>query len=183
MTPEDSLVIMKVGFHGQEDLSQIVCRKAAELHTHGVCFWGYGGTVCHPTKAILPYISSLPASNRGIHAYFVVTPSPFVSTQGDASEYSVDGINWKPIQSSVRVSASRYALVLDAIEECDIEVNLRDYRVAIGPSMGRTLDLYLVGRVDKAIAVYNPSGSTDRITLRARFRARLASPYAILLRQ
>ena len=176
------MILMKVGFHGAEDLENILCRKLQEIRNCGVCYWGYGGTLCHPTKAVQPFVSSLGAQEREIDVFFAVTTSPYRSSALDASSFSADGISWSPLPPHVRVSASRYALVLKSICVFESTLDLAQYEVAIGPSMGKNLAAYFRGRVDKAIA--RPSkqeGSTPQLVPVA-LRASLVAPYATLVR-
>jgi hypothetical protein len=51
-----------------------------------------------------------------------------------AKQYSRDGIHWEPIPRGVKVTGSRFALVLDEILPGDLDIQLASYEVGIGPS-------------------------------------------------
>lgn len=68
-----------------------------------------------------------------------------------SEEYSTDGrSNWQKIPAGIRVLGSKYALVLDKIEQVDLQFDLAKSRVAVGRKVGRAGSAYIKGRVDKA---------------------------------
>lgn len=173
-------ILMKIGFHGTEELNEIMERKRAEIMETGYCFWGYGGTLCHPLKAIQPFIDSL--HQNSIEVLFVLTPSLFHSDKLDASEYSIDGISWQGMPRDIRVSASKFALVIKDLKETDSSINTSSYEIAIGPSQGKPLPTYLRGRVDKALITISKIKPNEHNLIPVAFRATLVPPYAVLLR-
>ncbi len=172
---------MKAGFHGEEDLDRIVRRKKAEIATVGYCFWGYGGNLCHPTRAIHPFLDTIP--HKAIPVLFIPTPSPFFSSGVPATEYSVDGRAWQPIPSGISVLASSKALILDSLNLVNATVDSSRYEISFGPSTGRSLTSYLQKRVDKAMAT-RVNDFIDRIPslLKIGIVGILAEPYAVMIR-
>ena len=83
---------MKVGFHGQESLSAVIERKGAEEAALGVAYWGYGGTLCHPTKSVQPFGRVCRKNRIPISVMMAVTQSRFISKASVAKELSEDGI-------------------------------------------------------------------------------------------
>jgi hypothetical protein len=97
-----------------------------------------------------------------------------------ASEFSADGMDWKPIPEAVRVLGSRYALCLGSLDETEGSLPLGDTRVAVGNSTGRSGTDYIRGHVDKAcLEVVSDSGADRR---RIGLVADVIEPYAVLLR-
>ena len=183
MKPTDAILVMKVGFHGHEALEAIVRRKRAEESLLGRTYWGYGGTLCHPGRSVQPFARQAAEAGRAVTVLFASTPSPFYGDPSAATEYSTDGAAWEPVPAGARITASRYALVLRNLRECDETLDLGGYLVANGPSAGRRLSDYLRYRADKAVAVANPEGSLEPgPSLKIALTAELAEPYAIYLR-
>jgi len=161
--PGDNILFMKVGTHASEELSEIIGRKRAEIDAEGFAFWGYGGTTCHPATMV-----------QMMSNHFAVPVR--------AEEYSPDGISWQPVPGGINCKGSRYALLIDSLDEVDDVVDLSRTRVAVGPSRGKIGASYIQGRVDKAcLAVTDePAGDPDIVEIR--LRANLIKPYAVFLR-
>jgi hypothetical protein len=70
-----------------------------------------------------------------------------------ASKLSVDGLNWQDIPDPINCTGSRYALVIKNLREEEFDISLPHTHVALGNSMGRSGDVYIAGRVDKACLV------------------------------
>jgi len=69
------------------------------------------------------------------------------------------------------------------LRACDLDLDLAQYAVAVGPSQGRLLRTFLRGRVDKVCAVRMSAAGTDATTLvKAVLIADLVEPYAVFLR-
>ncbi len=175
----DHILFMKVGTHANEDLSKIIVRKRAEIDAVGFAFWGYGGNTCNPTSMVQPFALAAPGP-------IVLAMHPMVSNhfaeQVRAEEYSSDGINWMPVPPEINCVGSRFALLINSLEEVDDEVDLSLTRVAIGPSRGKVGTDYIQGRVDKACldVVDEPAG--DPKLLNIELRANVIEPYAAFLR-
>lgn len=172
---------MKVGFHGQEHLTDIIKRKQQEDKSHGYALWGYGGTLCHPHIVINPFIKSHNISETDLVVCFTVTNSPFVGSNIRATEYSSDGVHWN-ILDTHDVMDSRFALVISDIVPAHFDIDLTQYSIANGPSKGKQLSEYFRYRVDKAVAVRTPNDSESRKNCLISFTARLVEPYAISVR-
>ena len=181
-----SLLFMKVGDHAGETWEQILDRKRRELDAAGKIFWGYGGSACHPLTQVQPFVkaeiesgrppSLLMQSIRSIHDHDIYP----------AVEYSIDGVEWEQIPDGVRVTGSRYAMILGEINEGDFMIDPRRFAVGIGPSRGKRADKYLSGRTDKACLIpATPSVELPPDPESAKkidFFGRLVAPYAVLLR-
>lgn len=175
----DNILFMKVGTHASEDLSDIIGRKRAEIEAEGMAFWGYGGGTCHPATMVRPFA-------MGSAGPIVLVMQPMTSNHfADpvrAEEFSEDGITWRPVPSGINCVGSRYALLVDSLEEVDDSVDLARTRVAIGPSSGKVGANYIRGHVDKACleVVDEPIGDSKMIKIG--LRANLIAPYAVFLR-
>ena len=101
-----------------------------------------------------------------------------------AEEYSADGIHWQPIPAGIEVRSSRYALVLDELQEGALDIDFSEYKVAVGPSMGKVASDYIRGRVDKACITkrqdHSASGTPEPKTVH--HMAKIVKPYAVFLR-
>jgi hypothetical protein len=176
-----AIVFMKVGFHGRETLKEILERKTKEEAEAGVIFWGYGGTLCHPTTQIRPFMSRCIANGLQISIVMTATHSKFEVEPVYAKQFSEDDIVWKPIPQGVRVTCSRYALVLQNLKPCEMELDLSSYVVAVGPSEGRRLSEYIRGHVDKGCGICTTPAPACKPILTV-FTAIPVSPYAVFIR-
>lgn len=183
MTLPPAILFMKVGFHGQETLSAIMQRKAAEEAALGVTFWGYGGTLCHPIKSVQPFGKICLEKGVPITVMMAVTVSKFTSEPTAARELSEDGLLWQAIHPEATVTASRYALVLRELRSTNVQLDLNRYVVANGPSSGKRLGNYIRGRVDKGVAILDDSATAmEPQMLTVEYAADLVDPYAVLIR-
>ena len=180
-TPHTALVFMKAGFHANETLPTILERKANEQATAGAIFWGYGGTLCHPTRQIRPFAERCTTLGLSVSVVMSTTPSKFNAEPKIATAFSRDGVLWQPLPPGVTVKASRYALVMRDLRPCRTELDLNSYVVAIGPNEGKSFGKYIRGRVDKGCAIYRPPLSPKKSILVA-IIADLVSPYAVFVR-
>lgn len=179
----DGLIFMKVGLHATESIDQILKRKRAEFDKAGKIFWGYGGNTCHPTAMVQPFATEVSKRRGKVMLVMHKMDSKHNAPPALASEYSDDGINWKPIPRGIKVTGSRYALVLDQIQDVNEELPLSGLSVAIGPSRGRAADQYLRGRVDKGcFELGSPSPAPKAETAHIDLIAPLQFPYAVFLR-
>lgn len=176
-----ALVFMKVGFHGDEDLEAILKRKAEEEAISGVVFWGYGGTLCHPTRQIRPFAERCKDMGLSVSVVMASTHSKFNVEPTAAKEFSEDGLVWQPLPHEVKVIASRHALIMRDLKLCQIELDLNSYVVAIGQSEGRRFSEYIRGRVDKGCAI-SSIPTLPRKPIAVAFTGVLVSPYAVFVR-
>lgn len=170
---------MKVGPHGGESLEEILVRKQAELEGSplGVAYWGYGGSVCHPTRQVQP-LAHIAEGRVGV--VFIETPSDPKIAPVRAQMISRDGAAWNELPYG-HVTSSKWALVLSTLHVTSASIDLADYEVAVGSSKGRPLEKYLRGRCDKACAWRNPSERQPDVR-RIVAIGQLADPWAVFLR-
>jgi len=181
-----SFIFMKVGSHAGETFEEILERKSREVKVAGCSFWGYGGTTLHPVHHVQPFARLQIKEHGSIYLMMQPMNSHAVPTIVPASEYSVDGIRWEKIPDGIRVTGSRYALVLDEILPDALELSLNAYEVGIGRSSGRIAEEYIRGRVDKGCLVKREESTINqppaKRTVAIGYTAHLAEPYGVLLR-
>jgi len=184
INPKSGLLFMKVGLHAGETFEQIIARKRHEYDVAGSIFWGYGGGTCHPTRAVQPFAKMTIEEGNNIYIVMEEINSHHPPTNIVAKEFSADGINWKPIPEGIEVRGSRYAIVLEELQDGDLDIDLSSYKVAVGPSMGKIATKYIGGRVDKACIALNENGQTgiDPQIKKIRFAAKIKAPYAVFTR-
>lgn len=178
MTPK-RVVFMKVGHHAEESWSEVVARKAQEYRDAGAIFWGYGGTLCHPLRQVQALVAG---ADDDIFVAMQATKSHTNPALPDSTGYSTDGMLWHPLPVGVHVRGSRYALVLDRVQEVEEVLDSAHYAVAIGPSAGRSAAGYIRNRVDKGCFVLRPDAGAASRPWAINFVARLRAPYAVLVR-
>ncbi|RYG86367.1 MAG: hypothetical protein EON59_10160 [Alphaproteobacteria bacterium] len=187
------LVFMRVGSHAGETLDEIIERKRAEVAQVGHAFWGYGGLNCHPRTVVQPYAEDVARQGGVVRLCLEEVPpsrETYWAEDEPAREWSIDGINFKPLPPGIRVTGSRYAFVITDLREQSFELSLTNARVAAGPSRGRLGAKYVEpvgGRVDKAVlqvedesGEIEPGGGVQTVPIS--FVADLYRPYAVFLR-
>ena len=182
----EAFIFMRVGNHAGESFESILERKYRELSEVGRTFWGYGGTTLHPLRHVQPFARLWMQQEGSIRMVMEPIDSKADPDILPATEFSADGLEWEPLPSGIVVTGSRYAVVLDEIRPGQLDLDLGKYEVGIGPSRGRNAAQYVKGRVDKGcfVASQETGGDpgNDRPHLKIGFQARLAEPYAVLLR-
>lgn len=183
LEPGLSFLYMKVGLHANETLKEIIDRKREEIKQAGIAFWGYGGSSCHPLKAVQPFVKEVTAKGTTVQLLMQEITSHHFA-EGLAKEYSMDGKTYLPVPKGVNVLGSRYALVLKNLDAIDVDVSLSQTKVGIGRLAGTNGDDYIRGHVDKACLIYDPNGAPGPIgrTIRLCLAAKLEPPYAVILR-
>jgi hypothetical protein len=185
-TAPDGFIFMKVGAHAGETFDQILERKNGEFSKAGKIFWGYGGPTLHPINQVQPFARTQLENGSSIYVLM-----QFIDSRADpdvvpATEYSEDAVTWKPIPDGIRVTGSRYALVLDEIRPGDLEITLEEYEIALGNSRGKNAANYLRGHIDKACLVRGSRPAVDAKAIlkikKIQFVARLQKPYGVLLK-
>ncbi len=184
--PGAGILFMKVGSHAQETLEDIIVRKTKEIEDTGFGMWGYGGNTCHPRTMVQPFARTFEQRGQAIYLCMEEMESNHFAQPVRAEQFSIDGINWEEIPSTINVRGSRYALIINELRQEDFDLPLSRTRVAIGNSNGRPGHQYIRGRVDKAcLEVLDSAASSifanDR-TIHIGLTATLAEPYAVLLR-
>ncbi len=180
-----NIIFMKIGRHADETLESILERKRAELRRTGRTFWGYGGSTCHPLTQVRPFVRAIAEQGGRVNLLMEQMNSKANPDVQPATEYSEDGISWKPLPIGIVVTGSRYALVIGEIKAEKIQLPLHRYVVGYGKSAGRSASNYIQGRVDKAclISSHNlPVVNYKERMIGITYTAEIISPYAVLLR-
>src|SRR5258705_3361613 len=144
--PGAGLLFMKVGTHARESLEDITARKKKEIGDTGNGMWVYGGNTCHPRTMVQPFAEDLAARRQQIILCMQAMESSHWAEQLRASEFSLDGIEWKGIPPTINVLGSRFALVIKELREEEHVLPLNQTKVAIGNSRGRLGSRYVQGR-------------------------------------
>lgn len=185
LEPGKGFIFMKVGVHAREPLEDILQRKRKELQDAGVSFWGYGGNTCHPTTKVQPFVRELREAGQDVYLCMHSMVSNHWAEPVRAEEYSEDGYTWKKVPKEINVLGSRYALVLESLDEANFDLHLNQTKVGIGVQQGRTGVEYIQGRVDKACLTYEGKAlpaAVDNRVLDIHVAAKIARPFAVMLR-
>lgn len=184
LNPNDGLIFMKVGIHDGEDFQEILERKRHEYKQEGFSFWGYGGGTCHPTKQVQPFSRMKIKEGANIMLVMEEINSNHGPTNLVAKEYSKDGQLWLPIPQGIEVRGSKYAIVLDELHEGDLDLDITDYQVDIGPSRGKVASEYVQGRVDKACISHRKTEIPVEKPMIKKIThiAKLKEPFAVFVR-
>jgi len=180
--PGAGILYMKVGTHANESLEDIILRKQKEIEDEGFALWGYGGNTCHPTSMVQPFATQL--SLAGVPLILAMKPmnSKHFAEPVRAQQMSADGASWQTIPPGVNARGSRFALVLDSLEEAKFELPLDATRVAVGRSMGRTGSDYIKGRVDKACLEWTGDPGAGLAPVTIELVGNVVAPHAVFLR-
>jgi hypothetical protein len=180
--PGSAILFMKVGTHAQETLDDIIERKTKEIEQAGYALWGYGGNTCHPQAMVQPFGKTFDQKGQVIHLCMQPMLSNHFADPIRADEVSYDGQTWEPIPNAINVLGSRYALVIENLKKQEFDLPLYQTTVAVGPSMGRSGDRYIKGRVDKAcLEIVNQPvlpNSDEKKIIRIGLVAELRAPFA-----
>jgi len=183
-TPQ-SLIFMKVGVHARESLESILERKQQEYRDAGSIFWGYGGNTCHPLRMVQPFAIEQAKEGRDVILVMEEIESNHQEPPARSERYQDDGVTWKTMPSGINVLGSKFALVLDQLQFGEMDLNLRQAKVAIGPTRGRMAHEYIRHRVDKGCLNYDPATPIDEILEkdihRIKLYAKLKPPYAVIM--
>lgn len=150
-----NIIIMKYGVHAQEDVQNIIIRKKREYNEVGKILWGYNGVLCNPGTQILPFLEENQKKGEETYLLLVRTFSDYNGEGYVGEQFSYDKKVWKEIPKGISVIGSKYAIICDDLIECDFQLNLNNYMIAVGKSFQKPLQEYFRGRVDKACAFYN----------------------------
>ena len=199
-----AFIFMKVGIHGGESLKKIVKRKQREVNDVGMAFWGYGGTVLHPTNQVQPFVEKWKEESVCIEVLMeeINGDSKSGYPLGTVKQFAVsdkklvnDKELWKRIPKGIETSGE-HALVLDEISPCHMELDLRQFEVDRPRKKAINATQYLAFRgmkklterkrgADKGCLVavestYGSPGGPEAI-VSISYRARLLCPYAVFL--
>lgn len=204
------IVFMKAGEYCGEPLEHIIVRKKKEVEDCGMFYWGYGGTICHPTTQVQPFVQEM--AEAGNHVYFVMTEirsKPKKRKNSDEDEESPDknprAMKWSvargkkkklvdpvDVDPAINVYGSEFALVCGKPTPCDFDLDMRQCRqyrqsrIDVPPTEGKLLSECVTGSADKACAIWSPSndppmGESPRYIKRITMIAPLIEPYAVFL--
>lgn len=157
----NNIVIMKYGVHVREDVNNIISRKILEYQNCGRMFWGYNGVLCNPTTQIQPFLAKNRLCGEDTFLLLVRTYSDYNGVSYEGKEFSHDKSQWTKIPKDIKVVGSKYAIICEELMECDFQLNLNNYVVAIGNSANKSLCNYLRGRVDKACACFKEKNDSE----------------------
>jgi hypothetical protein len=184
--PGVPLIYMKVGTHAGENLDDIIARKQKEIEDAGIAMWGYGGGTCHPRTMVQPFAEEFASRNTPIVLVMEAMNSNHFAEPLPATDYSVDGLNWRPVPRGVVVKGSRFALVLKNLRREEFKLQLAQTEVALGNCKGRVGSRYVRGRVDKAcLTVTEAAELANDIENREApisLVAELVAPFAVFVR-
>lgn len=185
--PGQGILFMKVGTHANEELKDIIERKRKEIDRVGFAFWGYGGNTCHPSTMVQPFAQQQAEAGSSIVLCMEPMASRHFAPPVRADEYSVDGLAWQAVPDGIDAVGSRFALLIETLDEDAFDLPLAHTEVAVGPNIGRVGGQYIQGRVDKACLIVRdePALVNDpqhSRTIRIGLTARLKDPYAVFLR-
>lgn len=182
----DNIIFMKYGVHAGHRVDKILTRKKSDLARFGWFLWGYGGTLCHPTKQVQPFAHETAASNSDLYLAMPFTPSAFDGDAWQAQEFSATGNDWKRLPDGMEVYGSSKAVYCTDLVECSLPLHLDEYEIAVGPSRGRRLSEYIGNRIDKGCARRISSGASvatsQSVPVVINLLCKVASPYAVLLK-
>jgi hypothetical protein len=177
------IVFMKYGIHASEDIEKIIHRKIVEEQQAGMLFWGYGGTICNPASQIRPFLLGSGVLSENAHLVMARTNSKMLNTPAKSQEYSYNRRDWNSIPKGISVTGSKYAIVCKKLQRCNFELDLSQYCVPIGPSAGKPLSCYIMGRVDKGCGIKSADANHHNSKImNITLIAEIIEPYAVFLR-
>ncbi len=110
-----------------EGLPEIVQRKMKEGRRAGSIWWGYGGKLLHPER-VHEFVQEAGPGAK-ISVLMSETKSKFQDGGNTARKYSTDNYRWRRIPAAHNVTGSKFALVLETLEQCDFDIDLAGYSV------------------------------------------------------
>lgn len=176
------VLFMKIGYHAGETLEDIIDRKRKEETLTGQFFWGYGGTICHPTNQVLRFLSLAQSEHDVPVVAMIPTLSRYLGSGFNSKEYSLDQKTWLPLPDGISVLGSKFALVCTNLRKFNCVADLVQYKVAIGPSAGRTVMEYFRYHVGKVCAIKSCFHTTNSMRCKVPYIADLVFPGAVFLR-
>ena len=185
----EAFIFMKVGIHGGECLEKILNRKKIELKKAKKIFWGYGGTVLHPTNQVQRFVKEQKREGLGYIEVLmeeITGDSKSGPPAGTAKQYAESETEcMKPIPNGV-CTGGKHALVLGEITELKppLRLDLRDYEVGIGNKKETNATDYVKYRTDKGALVKATSKRNrpkEPKYVLIKYKARLVAPYAVFL--
>lgn len=175
----DNIIYMKYGVHAGETVDSIVRRKQDEIAKVGYTFWGYGGNFCHPLTQVQPFAENVYKKGEKLYLVMSLTESKLNNTPDKSHHFSIDNVNWSPIDEKINVLGSKFALCIKNLTVCNFDLSLDTYSVGIGNKCGTILSDYIRYRVDKACAVKTDSYTTNHKTVKITLLAEVIAPFAV----
>lgn len=176
----ERVLLMSVGTHASEEFVETIKRKQREIKEAGYALWGYGGSLGKPTGKLLQ--DFLNGATDTIEVLMRPTNSSHNGDANRADEFSVDGINWDTIPDSINCRGSEWALCLDRLQVVDEAFNPNEFRVVGGVSNGKVGSVFRTrGQADQ-LRLEFVGGDVEPDFEPIWVRARLVSPYAVLVR-
>lgn len=175
------VLLMSVGVHASESVSDIIERKMREIENEGFALWGYKGSLGSPAgKLLRDFIAK---ASGPIEVLMRPTNSRHHGDDERASEFSVDGKVWMPIPDTIHCRGSEWALCLTRLRVVNEAINLNEFRVVGGSSDGGVGSvLRKRGQADQ-LRLEFVGGDVESDFEPIVLRAELASPYAVLVRR
>ena len=175
------IIFMKAGPYCGYQLDEIIKIKQREDMICGRFYWGYGGVFCHP-KRVLQFVEF--SLKQGILpvVLFAITPSNFISPIGRITESSPDGKNWQKLPEEIILVGNKYALVATNLQNANLRLNLGEYRALLGDKPGKSLDKYIMYRIDKSCAMFDPNPSPGNREINIALTAILKPPYCVYVK-
>ena len=159
--------------------------KKKEEQVLGRFFWGYAGTLCHPSK-VIPFVQkSLDGYQQAPQLVMSTTPSKYYSSSvGRIKEYSEDGRTYRPLDDEVTLIGCTYAVIAKNIRQVDVVLDLNKYEMANGSHLGKPLGEFIRYQINKGCAkLYsNDIPPYDPRNVRISYMADLVSPYCVFLK-
>jgi len=182
----DYVVFMKYGTHAGEGADRIIKRKNEEYSETNRIYWGYNGTLCHPTTQVQPFAQEATRSGKSVYLALSPTSSAPRITSEEATHYSSDKENWNSLPPGAKVTGSKYALVCGKLQKRSEKIDLSEYSVGVGNSKGTPAPNYIKGQVDKGCLIRKKDGSSSEIpfsqSIQIDWISRLVQPYSIFLK-
>jgi hypothetical protein len=180
-----AIIFMKIGYHCDESLEEIIKRKKREESVSGKIFWGYSGSLCHPLTQVRPFI--IEALKRKLKPLVLLSPTPskYISQPKLMREYSIDRKEWYPLPLGVSIRGEcRYALICKNLRRVNMLIDLNMYKVATGKNKGKPLGEVIKFRVDKACAFFEHTrtGLSKAKNIEILYIAEITEPFAVFLR-
>jgi len=177
---------MKYGKHAGESADRIIERKNKACEKVNKLFWGYNGTLCHPTTQVQPFVEKVASSEESVYLALSPTSSAPGITSEEATHYSPDRESWRSLPSESQITGSKYALVCDKLQPYSDHIDLSKYSVGIGNSEGIPAPDYIQGQVDKGCLIRHESDDLSEQYKTQKVKidwvSRLIKPYSVFVK-
>lgn len=177
------IIFIRLDNRSIKNIDAVLEAKLQEEEAQNNIFWGYTGNTCHPTTQVQPF-SELDSSTeiKVVMSYYnSIYPDPKMV---EMTEFSIDKKIWSELPAPTLVpEKAKYAFVMRNLTKCDMRINLQDYHVAVGDSLGVCLSKYLLNvYTTKACAIYHKNLVAYKCESHVSWVADLVYPYGIFVR-